>query len=319
MIIGIHHLGLAVPSLDRAAAFYRAAYGLAERRRFPLADGEAERALLGLSRADGRAALLAGPNMHLELMAFVGAPAPTREERAPSAGGIGHFCAQGPDMGPLATRLRAAGARFDAEPTDLGADILYAYPRDPDGNLLEIESVSGTAEREGPWFAHVSLSTPDLDRAVRFWEAFTGVGARRGPRLGPHPKIDRLTGLDGAEVSGAWLRLPNAQLELWQYHVPETRMPDTPRPFDAPGWNHLAFEVGDVPAERVRLEGLGMRFRGEPLVGEAATVAYGEDPDGNIVELMAFREAARELSIAALPDPGVVSRVEAARAGARAA
>jgi catechol 2,3-dioxygenase-like lactoylglutathione lyase family enzyme len=317
MIVGIHHIGVSVENLHRSAAFYEAAFGFEEVLRFDLRDDPAGRAMLQLPAIAGRAAMLRGPNMIVEAFEFADSKRQRDVDRPVNEPGITHFCLQVACMPETRSRMEAAGGRFESEPTDLGADIVYAYPRDPDGNVVELECLAAAAEAEPVWAAHVSITTPDLDRSAAFYEALSGVTARRSGRLGPNPKIDHLTRLDGAEVSGAWLQVGNLQLELWQYHRPAARGVDRDRALSDPGYSHFAFEVDDLAGERARAERLGMVFQGDPISAGGMSATYGRDPDGNVIELVRFGDAASRLSTAAFPDPGIVGRVERSRRSAR--
>jgi catechol 2,3-dioxygenase-like lactoylglutathione lyase family enzyme len=216
-------------------------------------------------------------------------------------------------MAEAAARMKEAGGRFPTEPTDLGADILYAYPRDLDRNVIELECLPAIGETLPVWAAHVSITTQNIDRAITFYERLTGATARRSGRLGPNSKIDQVTNLDGAVVTGAWLPLGNVQLEFWQYHEPAALDLDKGRSISDPGYSHFAFEVDDLASERARAEQLGMIFQGEPIVMGGISATYGRDPDGIVVEFIQFRDAERRLAIRSFPDPEIVSRVEQAR------
>jgi catechol 2,3-dioxygenase-like lactoylglutathione lyase family enzyme len=317
MILGIHHIGVSVEKLDRSAAFYREAFGFEEALRFDLRDDPAGRAMLQLPAIAGKAAMLRAPNMILEVFEFDGAR--RRDfDRPVNEPGITHFCVQTSSMADAASRMKEAGSRFPSEPTDLGADILYAYPRDPDRNVIELECLPTAAESAPVWAAHVSITTPDIDRAVDFYERLTGATARRSGRLGPNSKIDQVTNLEGAVVSGAWLTVGNVQLELWQYHEPAAAGLDRARSISDPGYSHFAFEVDDLTGERARAEQLGMVFQGEPITMGGISATYGRDPDGIVVEFIQFSEAECALGVAAFPDPEIVARVEQARQLARA-
>jgi catechol 2,3-dioxygenase-like lactoylglutathione lyase family enzyme len=316
MIVGLHHLGVSVECLERAISFYASAFGFEEVSRFSLKDSPAGRAMLQLPAISGTAAMVRSPNMIVEVFEFEGAE-PRRFDRPVNEPGITHFCLQTSDMAAAAARMEAAGGRFASAPTDLGADILYAYPRDPDRNVIEVECLPAVAEIAPVWAAHVSITTPNIERAVDFYERLTGATARRSGRLGPNSKIDQVTHLEGAEVSGAWLSVGNVQLEFWQYHKPAAADLDRGRLISDPGYSHFAFEVEDLAGERARAEQLGMVFQGEPISMGGISATYGRDPDGNVVEFIEFRGADRALSVAAFPDPGIVARVEQARLLAR--
>jgi catechol 2,3-dioxygenase-like lactoylglutathione lyase family enzyme len=314
MILGIHHVGVSVSDLDRACAFYSAAFGFKETRRFALTDEPNARVMLQLPEIAGTAAFLSGPNMILEVFEFDRpVPRERRTERPVILPGITHFCVQSTDVASAEERFSAAGGRFHARSTDLGGDILYAYPRDPDGNVIELETLPHAGE-EGCWLAHVSITTPDIDQAVAFYEKLTGATARRLRKVGPNPKVDHLTGITGVQASGAWLRVGNTQLELWQYLSPSHHSRLEDRRLCDPGYSHFAFEVRDVHEARAFGESIGMRFQGEPIEGDGVTATYGRDPDRNIVEMIAFDQGARRFAISALPDPGIVERVERHRA-----
>jgi catechol 2,3-dioxygenase-like lactoylglutathione lyase family enzyme len=304
MIHGIHHVGLAVANVGQSAEFFSAAFDFADVPEFSRsgADGSGAPA----SRSHDRAMLMSAPNMLVLLQAATGRPARS-EPRPVSRCGITHICVQATSMAEAAARASAAGAAFHAPPTDLGGDILYAYPRSPEGNVIELEAVPRAGEA-GFWIAHVSLSTSDLDRAVAFYEALLGEPARRSPRLGPNEKIDRLTGLQRVEVSGAWIGCKNAQLEFWQYHNP----PAEPDPESWLGYSHLAFEVDSADEAWDLAARVGVTLAdGPPLPG--AVTLRGRDPDGNVF-LMITPGAQGMPPLRRLPDCGVVGRVEAARA-----
>jgi catechol 2,3-dioxygenase-like lactoylglutathione lyase family enzyme len=313
MIVGIHHIGVSVQNLDEAIAFYKEAFGFEELVRLPLRDDPAGQAMLQLPTISGNLAMLRAPNMIVEAFEFSGAKR-RPYERPVNEPGITHFCLQTATLRKVAPRMKGAGGKFTSEPTDLGADILYAYPRDPDGNVIELECLPSAAEVAPVWAAHVSITTPDIDRAVAFYQRLTGATARRSGRLGPNPKIDQVTGLSGAEVSGAWIQVGNVQLEFWQYHEPAAVGVDNGRSISDAGYSHFAFEVDDLPGDRARAEQLGMIFQGEPISTGGIIATYGRDPDGNVVELIEFSGADRRLRIAALEDPHIVRRVEQARA-----
>jgi catechol 2,3-dioxygenase-like lactoylglutathione lyase family enzyme len=185
--------------------------------------------------------------------------------------------------------------------------------------VIELEWLPAAAETAPVWAAHVSITTPDIDRAVDFYERLTGATARRSGRLGPNSKIDQVTGLVGAEVTGAWLSVGNVQLEFWQYHNPPAANLDEGRSISDPGYSHFAFEVDDLAGERARAEQLGMTFQGEPITRAGISATYGRDPDGIVVEFIQFSGADSRLAISAFEDPRIVARVEQARAQALSA
>ena len=109
--------------------------------------------------------------------------------------------------------------------------------------------------------------------------------------------VGELTGIDGAAITGAHLRLPGygeggPTLEIFEYNLPA----DCPPPaLNRYGLAHLAFEVSDVEAARQRFIEAGGSDLGSvltrPIAGAGTiTLVYMCDPEGNIVELQRWSE-----------------------------
>ncbi|MDQ0773637.1 glyoxylase I family protein [Streptomyces aurantiacus] len=144
---------------------------------------------------------------------------------------------------------------------------------------------------------HAAISTPDLERLKAFYCDLFGLeevmrfGWEQGDEL-----CDRIVGLDGSAAKFVYLRGANAHLELFEYAHP------TPKPQHADwrvcdhGFTHICFEVTDIHAEFERLTAAGMRFQNDAPIDALGMlhVAYGYDPDGNIVELVQFPEQEQE-------------------------
>jgi catechol 2,3-dioxygenase-like lactoylglutathione lyase family enzyme len=108
--------------------------------------------------------------------------------------------------------------------------------------------------------------------------------------------LDDATGVEQARLRGMHLRLPGhgergPTLEIFTYdHLTE----EPQRTANQVGYGHLAFEVADVSSALQKMIDHG----GEPLgkvsrttvagVGELE-VTYARDPEGNIIELQAWR------------------------------
>ena len=107
--------------------------------------------------------------------------------------------------------------------------------------------------------------------------------------------MDAGTGLHGAHLRGAHLRLPGyadggPTLEIYSYNMLE------PRPATAvnrPGYGHIAFVVEDLVAARKIVLASGGRAVGEVVtlttaVGMKVTWCYVTDPEGNVIELQSW-------------------------------
>ena len=133
---------------------------------------------------------------------------------------------------------------------------------------------------------HTALSTPDLERALRFYRDLLGfreVMDYEWP-TGTH-HIDELTELEGSSARVVMLSAGNAMLELFEYRSPRPRTADERRPVNDHGITHFCLDVVDLDAEYLRLKAAGMDFHCAPQDQGVVKTVYGRDPDGNVIEL----------------------------------
>ena len=310
MIIGIHHAGLAVRDLDRAVAFYRRAAGLTEAHRLHLTDDPDFAALTGLHEHSADVVLLKGENAFLAIACFDSPSSERAEaaERPVSEAGITHICSQEQQIDSLAARYRQAGARFREEPVALGTGTVYAYVRDPESNVIELEGTHYAPPGERPWLAHVALATHDIGRLCRFYTALIGREVTREGEYGDNPLIDKVTGLENTHVKAAWIDGENQVVEIWQYLNPATLERKTERAIYKPGWAYWCFEVADIGLEYERIRRLGAHFVTPPRNFRGASFCFARDPDGNLFALLELPPDKRELSLHSVADLDVVSR-----------
>lgn len=138
-------------------------------------------------------------------------------------------------------------------------------------------------------FHHAAISTPDLDRSVRFYRELFGCTVVRefGWPAGI-PEADALTGLTNSAARAVMLKLGESYLEIFEFSSPAPKPGDPDRPACDHGITHICLEVRDSQAEYARLKAAGMRFHAPPQAQDGGFVTYGRDPDGNIVELLEF-------------------------------
>ncbi len=138
-------------------------------------------------------------------------------------------------------------------------------------------------------FHHAAISTPDLERSVRFYKELFGCTVVRefGWPAGI-PEADALTGLQNSAARAVMLKLGDSYLEIFQFSSPTPKPGDPERPACDHGITHICLEVRDSQAEYARLGAAGMRFHAPPQAQEGGFVTYGRDPDGNIIELLEF-------------------------------
>ena len=136
---------------------------------------------------------------------------------------------------------------------------------------------------------HTGLSTPDLDRAIRFYRDLFGFEVLTRFTMPPgSPGMDEMLALPGVGFSAALLRLGKTMIEVFEFSDPEPVHAPAQRPVCDHGLTHLCFQVDDVTAEYVRLSAAGMVFHCKPKSGDGASYVYGRDPDGNAIELIEF-------------------------------
>ena len=145
--------------------------------------------------------------------------------------------------------------------------------------------------------AGVGLTVADLDRSVAFFTEVLGF-TRVGETEVAGAEYERLTGVFGARIRLARLRLGDELLELSQYLAPEGR----PIPADSRSndrwFQHVAIVVRDMDEAYRRLRAARVRFAstGPQLLPASNPNAggirafYFKDPDGHPLELIWFPE-----------------------------
>lgn len=136
---------------------------------------------------------------------------------------------------------------------------------------------------------HTGVSTPDLERSVRFYVDLLGFEELTRFDMPPgSPGMDEMLELPGVGFRAALLRLGRTMIEVFQFTDPApTRAPARRRVCDH-GLTHLCLQVDDLKAEYERLSAAGMSFHCAPQTGSGARFVYGRDPDGNAIELIEF-------------------------------
>jgi catechol 2,3-dioxygenase-like lactoylglutathione lyase family enzyme len=151
----------------------------------------------------------------------------------------------------------------------------------------------------GARFGHVNLTSRDWRRLAAFYTEVFGCTLVPPERDIAGPVLDAATGLSGAHLTGAHLRLPGhgetgPTLEIFSYeHLDDA----APTRVDRVGIGHLAFAVDDVAAAVTAVQSAGGGRVGEVVTtttadGRHVTWCYMTDPDGNIVELQAWSAGA---------------------------
>lgn len=152
----------------------------------------------------------------------------------------------------------------------------------------------------GARFGHTNLIAKDWRRLARFYTELFGCGLVPPERDYSGPALERGTGIPGAALQGAHLRLPGfgdrgPTLEIFTYSSSPDRAAPTP---DSLGFGHIAFQVDSVQSARDQVLVAGGTAVGEVVTsttstGTQVTWCYVTDPEGNIIELQSWHPSAR--------------------------
>jgi methylmalonyl-CoA epimerase len=237
MIRDVHHVGIAVRSLEAAYAFYRDALAL------PLVK-ENVGATLGT-----RAALLAVGRSYLELMEPRDEASPLARFIAEHGEGLHHLALWSDDIDSQVAALHGIGAPvLEPEPLEGFAGRLASLaPEALGGVLVQVvqpaRGLDGGPAAEGPLkrIDHVVLHPPDVEDACRCFQEYFGVETKRTMERGPR--------------RFAFLRPGDVILEL--IGASQAAQPGTGR------LAGLAFEVNGIDELTASLKGRGLPV-GEP-------------------------------------------------------
>ena len=141
---------------------------------------------------------------------------------------------------------------------------------------------------------HTALSTRDADRLVRFYGAMFGFEVEFDFPWDESNAAFRETHAV-PETAGRVVMIANgaSRLEIFEYRKPAPRPDIAGRANADLGIAHFCIEVREIEKEHARLVAAGMKFQ-SPLVQQTPTIqlAYGRDPDGNLIELIDFHASA---------------------------
>jgi catechol 2,3-dioxygenase-like lactoylglutathione lyase family enzyme len=137
---------------------------------------------------------------------------------------------------------------------------------------------------------HTALSTRDADRLVRFYRDLFGFEVEFDfPWDESYEAFKQSHALHETAGRVVMIARGSSRLELFEYRKPTPRPDIAGRANADLGIAHFSIEVRDIAREYARLSAAGMKFQ-SGLVTQTPTIqmAYGRDPDGNIIELIDF-------------------------------
>ena len=289
---GIHHVSLSVRDIERAVGYYKSVMGLTEARRYTQTDKVPVEKKSGIRHVARKVALLRGPNGQLELNEFEGNAQKPGSEMLIQGPGITHVCYQSPAASDLYAKTKAAGGSIVSRgtaPVDRGYGIQYAYAKDPDGIMYELERLDKPPFTDAVWVGHVAMVTPDIDRLVAFYTKLLGVKPHnRIDNIRNSPKLDDIANIDSLKLRVAWFKTGNMTLEIWQFDSPLTHQPAGPLPFTQIGYQKISFEVSSLNRTYQQLRADGVNFLSPPVSSTDSAAVFLRDPDGNLLSLEEF-------------------------------
>jgi catechol 2,3-dioxygenase-like lactoylglutathione lyase family enzyme len=308
--LGLHHAAMTVSDIDATMAFYSKAVPFNVVKRYRINGSAFPSALLSRKYGQVEIALVKMPTGFIQLMDFEPGNAAAPNPHPVIGPGYSHICFQSSSSDPAITRFMAAGlsviSRFGKpDGVDIGGyGVRYAYGRDPDGIMIENESLDKPRRSEAAWMTHIANAVHDRDAMLVFYEKLLGRKAHRTIEQDGNPRLADVAGLDNIAIKGGWLTAGNMDIEVWEYVRPKTPAPEGMRKLDEVGYNSFALEVADLKAERRRLQQAGIRLAGKPSKVGGWQVQYGYDPEGNIFAVQQSVAAPASESVTSLaPKP----------------
>ncbi len=300
-IKGVRYIGKTVSDIDQTIAFYKQGvpFDLVKRYRVPASE-LFHSEMMTKQHGEVEIALIRTATVFVNLIDFNPDVKEAPYAKPVYGPGYTHICFQSPAIDPALAKFEKAGLDMVSRnaPVDLGGyGVTYAYGRDPDGTMIENETVDRPRRSDSAWITHIGGATSDVDRMVAFYTKLIGYGARRRGEYANFKRIDDVAGIDDLVLRSSWFALRNLEIEFWEYVKPATPVRDEPANVDKIGYNMTAFEVTDADAEAKRLQKLGIEIVGAAKISQGWKIYYAYDPDGNVISIQQNLFAPKSQSI----------------------
>jgi catechol 2,3-dioxygenase-like lactoylglutathione lyase family enzyme len=149
--------------------------------------------------------------------------------------------------------------------------------------MIEIEQLLLDNLKFDHRMRHVAIASMDIDRTVAFYTAVLGKAPRERRSNLVNKTLDITANLDDMKLDVAWFQVGNLELEIWEYLNPAPTPATEARPLEALGHNMIVFDVSDPAVALQRLEDAGGLRVTAPSPMDGGQIAFGRDPDGNLI------------------------------------
>lgn len=286
--LGMHHAAITVSDIDATVAFYSKAVPYKVVKRYRVKGSSFPKDLMSGRHKSVEIALVEMPTGFIQLMDFEPGKASPPNIRSVTGPGYTHICFQSSSKDPAILRFMAAGldiiSRFGKpDGVDIGGyGVRYAYGRDPDGIMIENESLDAPKRYDAAWITHIANTVHDRDMMLGFYEKLLGYKAHRTIEQEKRPTLDDVVAIDDIKIKGGWFNVGNMEIEVWEYVRPQTPAHSGKKKLDEIGYNAFGLEVSDLKIERMRLKKQGIELAGKPVSLGGWKIQYGYDPEGNL-------------------------------------
>ncbi len=277
-ILGLHHAGLVVPSLDQALEFYSGVLGFEAVQERSIAAAACPEDAAHSARARGH--ILRGGWGYLEILEFEHPVHPDHQFfwTPVNTYGIRHISLMVDDALETYAYLKehmifhGVPVRHSVESSE--NDSWSAYARDPFGNIIELWRLGEEDPQpyvpQGPLkvpdmpegvvksgilgLHHAAIVVPDLQQATAFYRDVLGFRIVQLGPIEPSPYAEVHTQLEQPEALSHVFDTGWGYLEVWEYRNPVHPHPQVEHPYNKLGFSHLTFMVDDCRAEQARLQ-----------------------------------------------------------------
>jgi catechol 2,3-dioxygenase-like lactoylglutathione lyase family enzyme len=144
--LGLHHVALSTPDLDRCLDFYCDVLGAeraSDEQSWDIGTHHSD-ASLQVRDSSARFAHVKVGKAFIEIFEFR-TPEPVQPDRRSVDFGIAHLCFQVDNLDAEYRRMKDLGMEFHSEPVDFGDGSKYVYGRDIDNNIIELLEIPAGA------------------------------------------------------------------------------------------------------------------------------------------------------------------------------